>query len=195
MFWWPAGLLGQETGATPPEYEVKQLGKAIVKGFPPSDSLQATALLSEAPAGLVGLAHVHSGPGFAYILEGEEVLEVDAKPVILRLGDFYYEEAGKVVKGRVAGDGPARPFFVQLHEVAAPLSRPVEEVTPEARERLAAQAMTQELGRVILPGIRADSLEATALLINGPLGAARSPHVHTGPGFGYLIEGHPSAHV
>ena len=94
-----------------------------VDGLPlvyPSGTPQVTARLVEIPPGGETGRHRHPTPLFAYILEGEIVIDVDGQPTRrFKAGDAFMETT-YWHNGRNDGDRPARLLAVYLGAEGVP---------------------------------------------------------------------------
>jgi len=78
--------------------------------------------------GQAGLAHRHPGPGFVYVLEGENELGIDDQPTkVFKAGETFYEPTGCLhrVSRNPAGKGQTRLIAFVVHpreakEIAVP---------------------------------------------------------------------------
>ena len=50
-------------------------------------------------AGFVGHKHMHSGPIFVYVLEGELTVESEGETKTFKRGEIYAKDAGQAVTG------------------------------------------------------------------------------------------------
>ncbi len=55
---------------------------------------------STLPPGFVGGKHVHSGPVFIYVLEGELTIETEAGIQTISAGELYSEELGQTMQAK-----------------------------------------------------------------------------------------------
>ena len=107
------GAGGQENGEV-----VKTIfTEAIKEKMDGKDSSMTVVEVTIEP-GKAGLPHVHPGPGFVYVVEGEYELGIDDQPTrILKAGEVFYEPTGCLhrVSANPATKGRTRLIAVVLH--------------------------------------------------------------------------------
>jgi quercetin dioxygenase-like cupin family protein len=80
---------------------------------------------AELPSGATLARHFHHGTEFGYVVEGDTELRIDGEPPrIVRKGDFYRVEAGKVHEVRNTGAGAAKALATWIVEKGKPLAEP-----------------------------------------------------------------------
>lgn len=166
------------------------------------DDAEVTMVVADLPPGSAGFApHRHSGPSFYYQLEGELRFELDGEPPrVMRAGDAFWEPGGDVThhtNGNNRDDMRCRFVIVM---VSAP-NRPPSEPVPSRRsptESEAGQEQSQYDGRenavtvlpVVRPPLVPERAHAVTVMVEHPPGSAGTPpHRHSGPVFGYVLEG------
>jgi len=78
---------------------------------------------AELAGGATLARHFHHGTEFGYMVEGEAELRIDGEPPrIMRAGDFYRIDAGKVHEVRNAGSGAAKALATWIVEKGKPLA-------------------------------------------------------------------------
>lgn len=86
----------------------------LPEGVGPADVITVRIELEPGSAG--SPPHRHSGPVFAYLVEGELVYELEGQPErIVRVGEAFSEPGGDVIHYRAANNLPdARTVFVAV---------------------------------------------------------------------------------
>lgn len=111
-------------------------GRAAVDGFGPAQVLTVTIELEPGSAG--SAPHRHSGPVFAYLLEGELIFELEGQPErVIRAGEAFWEPGGDLIHYRAANNLPDRRTVFVAVLVCAPGQ---EMMTFVSAEELAARA-------------------------------------------------------
>ena len=70
--------------------------------------------------------HMHYGDEFSYVIDGTVSLDVAGEaPRVLKAGDTFHVDGGKVHGGKVTGDKPAKILSVHIVDKGKPLIEPV----------------------------------------------------------------------
>ena len=111
------GLNAQQTGFT---RTVLQKGDISVPGR------EAVQVRAEFAPGVAAGKHTHPGEELGYVMEGTLQLEVEGKPpVMLKAGDVFFVEAGRIHDGINVGAGNAKVLATYVVEKGKPLATPV----------------------------------------------------------------------
>lgn len=87
---------------------------------------EAVVARAEFQAGALAPKHIHPGEEFAYILEGELVVEIEGKPALkLKAGDSFFVPAGQVHSAKNPGKTAASVLSTYIIEKDKPLATPV----------------------------------------------------------------------
>jgi quercetin dioxygenase-like cupin family protein len=77
--------------------KAKSLYQAPLQGVPGKEMVVKHFAL---PAGYVGGKHMHPGPVFVYVLEGELTVELEGKTKTFRAGELYPEDINAAMVGK-----------------------------------------------------------------------------------------------
>ena len=81
---------------------------------------------AEFAPGVAAGKHTHPGEELGYVMEGTLQLEVEGKPpVMLKAGDVFFVEAGRIHDGINVGAGNAKVLATYVVEKGKPLATPV----------------------------------------------------------------------
>ena len=87
---------------------------------------EAVVARAEFQPGAAAPKHTHPGEEFAYVLEGELVLEVEGKPPMkLKAGDSFFLPAGQVHSAKNPGKTATAVLSTYIIEKGKPLATPV----------------------------------------------------------------------
>lgn len=84
-----------ETTVSKPEKKI--IHQAALAG---TDGLEMTVAHVAVPAGFVGGKHLHPGPVFVYVLEGELTVELEGETKTFRAGELYPEDINTAMVGK-----------------------------------------------------------------------------------------------
>jgi quercetin dioxygenase-like cupin family protein len=88
--------------ATAHEATVSKPEKKIIYQAPlaGTDGLEMTVAYVAVPAGFVGGKHLHPGPVFVYVLEGELTVELEGETKTFKAGELYPEDINAAMVGK-----------------------------------------------------------------------------------------------
>ena len=111
------GLNAQQTGFT---------RTVLQKGDISAPGREAVQVRAEFAPGVAAGKHTHPGEELGYVMEGTLQLEVEGKPpVMLKAGDVFFVEAGRIHDGINVGAGNAKVLATYVVEKGKPLATPV----------------------------------------------------------------------
>ncbi len=99
----------------------------LQRGDLAAEGREAVMALAEFSAGGATGRHTHPGEEVSYVLEGAVRLDVDGKPpLMLKAGDAFMVEAGKVHAATNTGPSVAKVLGTYIVQKGAPLSAPAQ---------------------------------------------------------------------
>ena len=116
------GMTGAQT-ATAEEYVMKaavqKLHQAPLSGL---DGKEMTVVHIAVPPGFVGKKHMHPGPVFVYMLEGEITVELEDGTKTFKAGELYPEDMNAAMVGRNISTTDDAEFLVfQVGDIGKPM--------------------------------------------------------------------------
>ncbi|MDX3054320.1 cupin domain-containing protein [Streptomyces sp. NE06-03E] len=100
------------------------------------DGAHVMTVIVEVPPGDAGAApHRHSGPVFAYVLEGELIFELEGEPErVIKAGQAFWEPGGDVIHYQAGNNSDDVPVRFVAMMVCAPGKQMLTVVEPEELE-------------------------------------------------------------
>jgi quercetin dioxygenase-like cupin family protein len=173
------------------------------------EGAEVKIVVVDLPPGSAGFPpHRHSGPSFYYMLEGELQFELEGEPLrIIRAGEAFWEPGGDVTHYTNANnrdDIPCRFVVTLVSQSNSAMrelvpSRTSIQIAPSQSSTTNESAMSKTYDgwentlRVLeeaRPPFIPDDVHVMTVVVDYPPGSAGSPpHRHSGPAFGYMLEG------
>jgi quercetin dioxygenase-like cupin family protein len=173
------------------------------------ESAEVKIVVADLPPGSAGFPpHRHSGPSFYYMLEGELQFELEGEPSrVIRAGEAFWEPGGDVTHYTNANnrDDIRCRFVVTLVSRSNSATRELVpsrtslEIAPSESDPGKNSATSKnydgwENALTVLqeawPPFIPEGVYAVTVVVEHPPGSAGSPpHRHSGPAFGYVLEG------
>ncbi len=113
-----AAVAGQE--AYVPEVKKSPLAKRALPGV---ENREVIIERFEFPPGFVSARHIHPGPVFVYVVQGELAVDVDGEErQVVQAGGLYEEPINRVMQGRnLSTTEPLTIVVFQVNEPGVPL--------------------------------------------------------------------------
>ncbi len=109
-----AAVAGQE--AYVPKAKITPLTQ---KALPNVENREVIIQRMELPAGYLGGRHIHTGPVFVYVVQGELMVDVDGLgKQVIKAGELYEEPINRVMQGR--NMHASEPLTIVIFQVGEP---------------------------------------------------------------------------
>lgn len=104
--------------------QVKKLYKAPLQGV---EGKEMTIIHLAAPPNFVGGKHMHPGPVFVYVLEGELTVELEGGPKTFKAGELYPEDINAAMVGKnLSATDDLELLVFQVGDIGKPMMIKVE---------------------------------------------------------------------
>ena len=102
-----------------PDVQTEMLHKAPLPGM---DGKEMIVVRITAPPGFVGERHIHPGPVFMYVLDGEVTVETEGETQTVTSGELWPEPVDTPMVPRNASDtAPAHLIVFQIGDIGEPM--------------------------------------------------------------------------
>ena len=114
--------------ASAKEYVTKAQSKKIYQApLPGVEGKEMTVMHISAPPNFVGGKHMHPGPVFVYVLEGELTIELADGTKTFAAGELYAEEINAAMIGKnLSGTDDLKLLIFQVGDIGKPMMIKVE---------------------------------------------------------------------
>ncbi len=107
-----------------PKVQKQVLHQAPLPGI---DGKEMTVVHFEIPAEYVGSKHMHPGPVFVYVLEGELTVELGSETKTFKAGDLYAEDIDQAMVGKnLSASNDLEILVFQVGDIGKPMMIKVE---------------------------------------------------------------------